>query len=655
MIVADDPETEARLSEAASGDVAALHWLLERFRPRLRRMIAVRLDGRLAARLDPSDVVQEALADAARKLGDYLRDRPLPFYPWLHRLASERLAQAHRHHLGELRREAGRERAGGAPPVRVLDGRAGGLAGGQRDHPQPAPDPRGGTSKRSAGPRRVARVGSGGPGHALRGSVAIRRDRRHPRDQRGHRAYPTLPSDAANRLPARQGDRGHQGMSDARAAAEPTDADVDDAVLADWAAELAERIERGESVGLDALAEADPGRIGELRRLLSRSVAWPRSAGRPPVPPSRASRPDLPSAADEPGTLGDFRLLREVGRGGMGIVYEAEQISLRRRVALKILPPSCGPGPPQLSAVPARGPGRGRPASRPHRPGPCRGLGAGHPLLCHAVHPRPHSGRGAGRLRGRHPGFGGRLAMPRPRARRRAGDHPSPGPGRRAVAPGGIDPRSRVHPRRGRARAAGRRGAGSRPRPGDHPPGHQARQPDARRRRPRLGHGLRPGAGPGGQPPDAHRRRRRHPALHEPGAGDGPTGRDRRPGGHLFAGRHALRAAHAPARRSTARTGPRSSARSPTTSRRRRGGSTRPSPRTWRRSSARRWPRSPPIATRRPANWPTTWAGSSTGGRSPRGLRARWGGSARWTRRNGRSWPRPRRSRPWPCWGSPGD
>ena len=95
----DSPEIEDLLNPAAAGDEIALRQLLDRHREPLRRMVAVRLDRRLSARLDPSDVVQEALADATRKLQEYARNRPLPFYPWLRRLAAERLALAHRRHI----------------------------------------------------------------------------------------------------------------------------------------------------------------------------------------------------------------------------------------------------------------------------------------------------------------------------------------------------------------------------------------------------------------------------------------------------------------------------------------------------------------------------------------------------------------------------
>jgi RNA polymerase sigma-70 factor (ECF subfamily) len=104
-----EPDTDHLLDRAGQGDAAARQQLLARHRPRLLAMVAARLDRRLAARLDPSDVVQEALAEAARRLDDYLRDRPLPFYPWLRQLAWDRLAREHRTHLARARRSVRRE------------------------------------------------------------------------------------------------------------------------------------------------------------------------------------------------------------------------------------------------------------------------------------------------------------------------------------------------------------------------------------------------------------------------------------------------------------------------------------------------------------------------------------------------------------------
>jgi RNA polymerase sigma-70 factor (ECF subfamily) len=98
------PDTEQLLRQVAGGDQDARNQLLARHRKRLRQMVACRLDRRLAARVDASDVVQEVLAQADRKLDRYLRERPLPFYPWLRQLAWEQLIVLHRRHVRAQRR-----------------------------------------------------------------------------------------------------------------------------------------------------------------------------------------------------------------------------------------------------------------------------------------------------------------------------------------------------------------------------------------------------------------------------------------------------------------------------------------------------------------------------------------------------------------------
>jgi RNA polymerase sigma-70 factor (ECF subfamily) len=115
MTALHELDTEQLLGRIAAGDRAARGPLLARHRKRLRDMVAVRLDPRLRARVDPSDVVQESLAEADRKLSDYAQRRPVPFYPWLRALAWERLQHLHRDHIRSQRRSVRRERL--APPL----------------------------------------------------------------------------------------------------------------------------------------------------------------------------------------------------------------------------------------------------------------------------------------------------------------------------------------------------------------------------------------------------------------------------------------------------------------------------------------------------------------------------------------------------------
>jgi RNA polymerase sigma-70 factor (ECF subfamily) len=121
-----EPDTEQLLQRVAAGDRAARERLLDRHRRRLGRMIALRLDRRLWARVDPSDVLQEALLEADQKLSDFARRPPLPFYPWLRRLAWERLVRVHRRHIRVQRRSVNREEN---PPLPLPDESALELAG----------------------------------------------------------------------------------------------------------------------------------------------------------------------------------------------------------------------------------------------------------------------------------------------------------------------------------------------------------------------------------------------------------------------------------------------------------------------------------------------------------------------------------------------
>lgn len=104
-------DTEHLLARVADGDPAAGQVLLQRHRGRLAAMVRLRMDGRLMARFDPSDVVQDTLAEASRKLSNFAQTQPIPFYPWLRSMAWERLIQLHRQHFQAQRRSVQREEA----------------------------------------------------------------------------------------------------------------------------------------------------------------------------------------------------------------------------------------------------------------------------------------------------------------------------------------------------------------------------------------------------------------------------------------------------------------------------------------------------------------------------------------------------------------
>jgi WD40 repeat protein len=111
----------------------------------------------------------------------------------------------------------------------------------------------------------------------------------------------------------------------------------DDLVLLNQLADdFIARCRRGERPTLEEYTERYPKLAGQIRELFPTfaQMEQARDADLTHVVSRAAPAGQLPPLKQ----LGDFRILREIGRGGMGVVYEAEQISLGRRVALKVLP-----------------------------------------------------------------------------------------------------------------------------------------------------------------------------------------------------------------------------------------------------------------------------------------------------------------------------
>ncbi len=102
-------KTQELLVDAKGGNATAVNELLERHRDALRRMIDLRMDKVVQRRVDASDIVQEVLLDANRRLQDYLANPVMPFHLWLRHMARDRLIDAHRRHRQAARRSLDRE------------------------------------------------------------------------------------------------------------------------------------------------------------------------------------------------------------------------------------------------------------------------------------------------------------------------------------------------------------------------------------------------------------------------------------------------------------------------------------------------------------------------------------------------------------------
>ncbi len=95
--------TQQLVQAVAEGDELAVNDLMNRHRDALRRLVHFRLDRKIAARVDASDVVQDVLIEASQRLKDYVANPAMPFHLWIRQLAKDRMIDLHRKHHAQKR------------------------------------------------------------------------------------------------------------------------------------------------------------------------------------------------------------------------------------------------------------------------------------------------------------------------------------------------------------------------------------------------------------------------------------------------------------------------------------------------------------------------------------------------------------------------